>query len=57
MKLKHSSGTAAGTALPAPGRWIAAEPNDRARGEAFEEDELYSPGVLFNVKQAKYDKN
>ena len=25
--------------------------------EAFEEDELYSPGVLFNVKQAKYDKN
>ena len=22
---------------------------------AFEEDELYSPGVLFNVKQAKYD--
>ena len=24
---------------------------------AFEEDELYSPGVLFNVKQAKYDKN
>ena len=25
--------------------------------EAFEEDELYSPGVLFNVKQARYDKN
>jgi lipoprotein-releasing system permease protein len=25
--------------------------------EAFEEDELYSPGVLFNVKQSKYDKN
>ena len=25
--------------------------------DAFEEDELYSPGVLFNVKQAKYDKN
>ena len=24
---------------------------------AFEEDELYSPGVLFNVKQAKYDKS
>ena len=24
---------------------------------AFEEDELYSPGVLFNVKQAKYDQN
>ncbi len=24
---------------------------------AFEEEELYSPGVLFNVKQAKYDKN
>jgi len=24
---------------------------------AFEEDELYSPGVLFNVKQAKYDKD
>ena len=25
--------------------------------DAFEEDELYSPGVLFNVKQAKYDQN
>ena len=25
--------------------------------EAFEEDELYSPGVIFNVKQVKYDKN
>lgn len=25
--------------------------------EAFEEDDLYSPGVLFNVRQAKYDKN
>ena len=25
--------------------------------DAFEEDELYSPSVLFNVKQAKYDKN
>jgi len=25
--------------------------------EAFEEDELFSPGVLFNVKQSKYDKN
>ena len=25
--------------------------------EAFETDDLYSPGVLFNVKQAKYDKN
>ena len=25
--------------------------------DAFEEDELYSPGVLFNVKQAKYDRN
>lgn len=25
--------------------------------EAFEEDVLYSPGVLFNVKQSKYDKN
>lgn len=25
--------------------------------EGFVEDELYSPGVLFNVKQAKYDKN
>ena len=24
---------------------------------AFEEDELYSPGVLFNVKQANYDKD
>jgi lipoprotein-releasing system permease protein len=24
---------------------------------AFEEDELYSPGVLFNVKQSKYDQN
>ncbi len=24
---------------------------------AFEEENLYSPGVLFNVKQAKYDKN
>ena len=25
--------------------------------ESFIEDELYSPGVLFNVHQAKYDKN
>ena len=25
--------------------------------DTFEEDELYSPGVLFNVKQSKYDKN
>ena len=25
--------------------------------EGFIEDELYSPGVLFNVRQAKYDKN
>jgi lipoprotein-releasing system permease protein len=25
--------------------------------DAFEEDELYSPSVLFNVKQAKYDQN
>lgn len=25
--------------------------------EGFVEDELYSPGVLFNVKQAKYDKS
>jgi len=25
--------------------------------DAFEEDELYSPGVLFNVKQSRYDKN
>lgn len=25
--------------------------------DGFTEDELYSPGVLFNVKQAKYDKN
>ena len=25
--------------------------------DAFEEEDLYSPGVLFNVKQAKYDKN
>ena len=25
--------------------------------DAFEEDELYSPSVLFNVKQARYDKN
>ena len=25
--------------------------------EAFEEDQLYSPSVLFNVKQAKYDKS
>lgn len=25
--------------------------------EAFEEDQLYSPSVLFNVKQARYDKN
>lgn len=25
--------------------------------DAFETDDLYSPGVLFNVKQAKYDKN
>ena len=24
--------------------------------EAFEEDDLYSPGVLFNVKQSKYDQ-
>ena len=25
--------------------------------EAFEQEQLYSPGVLFNVKQGKYDKN
>ncbi len=25
--------------------------------DAFEEDVLYSPGALFNVKQSKYDKN
>ena len=25
--------------------------------DGFVEDELYSPGVLFNVQQAKYDKN
>lgn len=25
--------------------------------EGFVEDELFSPGVLFNVRQAKYDKN
>ena len=25
--------------------------------DAFEEEELYSPGVVFNVKQGKYDKN
>ena len=25
--------------------------------DGFTEDELYSPGVLFNVKQTKYDKN
>ena len=25
--------------------------------DAFEEDELFSPSVLFNVKQAKYDQN
>lgn len=25
--------------------------------DGFVEDELFSPGVLFNVKQAKYDKN
>ena len=25
--------------------------------DGFIEDELYSPGVLFNVRQAKYDKN
>ena len=25
--------------------------------DAFEEDELYSPGVLFNVKQVTYDQN
>ena len=25
--------------------------------DAFEEDELYSPSVLFNVKQARYDMN
>ena len=33
MKLKHSSGSAAtGSVPPVPGRWIAAEPGDRARG-------------------------
>ncbi|MBQ9216186.1 MAG: FtsX-like permease family protein [Prevotella sp.] len=25
--------------------------------DAFEEEELYSPGVIFSVKQSKYDKN
>jgi lipoprotein-releasing system permease protein len=25
--------------------------------DAFEEDELYSPGVIFSVKQSKYDKS
>ena len=25
--------------------------------QAFEEDQVYSPNVLFNVKQARYDKN
>ncbi|MBQ8989800.1 MAG: FtsX-like permease family protein [Prevotella sp.] len=34
------------------GQFDMANPTD-----AFEEDELYSPGVLFNVKQARYDKN
>ncbi len=34
------------------GQFDPTNPND-----AFEEDELYSPGVLFNVKQSKYDKN
>jgi lipoprotein-releasing system permease protein len=28
-----------------------------AMEESFMEDELYSPGVLFNVRQARYDKN
>lgn len=34
------------------GQFDPANPTD-----AFEEDELYSPGVIFNVKQTKYDKN
>ncbi len=34
------------------GQLSMADPTD-----GFTEDELYSPGVLFNVKQAKYDKN
>ncbi len=34
------------------GQLDMANPND-----AFEEDELYSPGVLFNVKQSKYDRD
>lgn len=34
------------------GQLNMADPSD-----GFVEDELYSPGVLFNVKQAKYDKN
>lgn len=33
------------------GQLSTADPTD-----GFVEDELYSPGVLFNVKQAKYDK-
>ena len=34
------------------GQFDMANPTD-----AFEEDELYSPSVLFNVKQGKYDKS
>lgn len=34
------------------GQLSMADPTD-----GFTADELYSPGVLFNVKQAKYDKN
>ena len=50
MKLKHSAGTpAAGTALPAPGRWIAAEPGDRARGLQTGE---YTPANAARILEA-----
>jgi len=52
MKLKHSAGTAAGTALPAPGRWIAAEPNDRARGLQTGE---YTPSNAARILEAAND--
>ncbi|MBO7088591.1 MAG: DUF935 family protein [Lentisphaeria bacterium] len=50
MKLKHSAGTpAAGTARPAPGRWITAEPGDRARGLQTGE---YTPANAARILEA-----
>ena len=59
IRLAESLGT--GLSFPEPiqiyaprreGQLDMANPED-----AFEQDALYSPGVLFNVKQAKYDKD